>query len=459
MTILPTAKDQIMDCIKARGFGRCGLLRILVSLTFPLIAGLSVAGCTAPNGSRDVVWAVNVGGPAYKAADGTEFVAEESVSGGEIGTMSQVKGSSDGELYGSYRRGDIEIAHSLADGSYDVTFFFAEPDEVAGGERLFDAFVEGERVIDDLDVMLFRDGKINSALTVTVPDIVVDDGELNIRFEASAGEPVLSGLTVRTRQRPSEDWELTWSDEFDGDELDATKWSPRVWPPRKVNDEDQAYTDRARNIRIEDGHLVIEAHLEDYEGANYTSGRVQSQGKAEFLYGRFEVRAKLPRGQGTWPAIWMLPSDPFTYATTCSDGEWQGNHDCDAWPNSGEIDIMEHVGYQMNHVHGTVHTEAYYWLKWEQRKGRILLDAVDRDFHVYAIEWSPERIDMFVDDSLYFTYVNENRGWEEWPFDQPFFLIINIAVGGAWGRAGGGIDDSIFPQRLLVDYVRVYESR
>ena len=117
---------------------------------------------------------------------------------------------------------------------------------------------------------------------------------------------------------------------------------------------------------------------------------------------------------------------------------------------------MEHVGYQMNHIHGTVHTEAYYWKKWEQRKGRILLDAVDEKFHVYAIEWSPERIDMFVDDSLYFTYVNENKGWREWPFDKPFFLIMNIAVGGAWGRAGGPIDDAIFPQRMLVDYARVY---
>jgi beta-glucanase (GH16 family) len=112
----------------------------------------------------------------------------------------------------------------------------------------------------------------------------------------------------------------------------------------------------------------------------------------------------------------------------------------------------------MNHVHGTVHTQAYYWKKWEQRKGRILLDAVDENFHVYAIEWSPERIDMFVDDILYFTYVNEKKGWQEWPFDKPFFLVMNIAVGGVWGRAGGGIDDSIFPQRLLVDYVRVYES-
>jgi beta-glucanase (GH16 family) len=105
-----------------------------------------------------------------------------------------------------------------------------------------------------------------------------------------------------------------------------------------------------------------------------------------------------------------------------------------------------------------VHTRAYYWKVWEQRKGRILFDDVDTAFHDYVLEWTPERIDMYVDDSLYFTYVNEGNGWKEWPFDKPFHLIINMAVGGFWGRAGGPIDDSIFPQRLLVDYVRVYVS-
>jgi beta-glucanase (GH16 family) len=423
-------------------------------------AALTFSACGAEEPDGVFEWAVNVGGPAYTAVDGTRFVAEEHVTGGDTGSMPEVKGASDVELYRSYRRGDVKIAYPIADGIYDVTFFFAEPDELASGERLFDAFAEGTRIIDDLDVMLFRDGKVHSALSVTVPGIVVEDGMLNIDFEASAGEPILSGLSVRNKKPPSDGWQLVWSDEFDGDALDPDKWSLRVWPPRKVNDEDQAYTDRARNVRIEDGHLVVEAHREDYEGARYTSGRVHSQGKGDFLYGRFEVRAKLPRGQGTWPAVWMLPDDPFAYATTCSDDEdWQGSGECDAWPNSGEIDIMEHVGYQMNHVHGTVHTEAYYWLKWEQRKGRILLEDVDETFHVYAMEWSPERIDMFVDDSLYFTYVNENKGWREWPFDKPFFLIMNVAVGGAWGRAGGPIDDSVFPQRMLVDYVRVYEPR
>ena len=154
----------------------------------------------------------------------------------------------------------------------------------------------------------------------------------------------------------------------------------------------------------------------------------------------------------------MLPSDPYRYATTCEPGEdWQGSDNCDAWPNSGEIDIMEHVGYVMGHVHGTAHNEAYYWKTWEQRKGRVLLDDVDDAFHDYVLEWMPDRLEIFVDDVHYFTYMNEGTGWTTWPYDHAYNLILNFAVGGAWGRAGGPIDDSIFPQQMLVDYVRVYQ--
>ncbi|MEM7431889.1 MAG: family 16 glycosylhydrolase [Pseudomonadota bacterium] len=416
-----------------------------------------LVACQATEEPSPAPWAINVGGGAYAGVEGTAFRAEEAVSGGTAGTMAVVKGSQDPELYRTYREGDIVIDVAVANATYDVTFHFAEPADIGGGERVFDAFAEGQRVIDDLDVMAFRDGKVYSALTVTVPNVEVTDGELNIYFEASAGEPVLSALVVMPKQ-PTGDWSLVWNDEFDGDVIDESKWSARVWAPRKVNDEDQAYTDRPKNLRVVDGMLVIEAHKEDYQGANYTSGRLHTEGKGDFLYGRFEIRAKLPHGQGSWPAIWMLPSDPYRYSTTCEPGEdWQGSSTCDAWPNSGEIDIMEHVGYQMNHVHGTVHNEAYYWVKWEQRKGRVLPTPVDENFHVYALEWTPERIDMFVDDVHYFTYVNEGTGWNAWPYDHEFFLILNIAVGGVWGRAGGPIDDSIFPQQLLIDYVRVYE--
>lgn len=434
------------------------MTRFFCRIVAVLAAASVLPGCAWGGGlGVEAEWAVNVGGPAYEASDGTSYVAETSVKGGTAGRIEAVKGSQDETLYQSYREGDVRIDHPIANGTYDITFHFAEPLSIERDQRVFAAFAEGRKVIDELDVMLFRDGKVRSALTITAPGVVVTDGALNIHFEASTRQPVLSALQVRRKSVRDASWELVWQDEFDGPELDASKWSYRVWEPGKVNAEDQAYTARTKNVRVEDGQLVIEAHREDYHGARYTSARIHTSGKADFLYGRFEARAKLPRGQGTWPAIWMLPSDPFVYATTCSaPEEWQGNDDCDAWPNSGEIDIMEHVGYQMNHVHGTVHTRAYYWRMWEQRKGRILIDDAAEAFHVYALEWSPERIDVFVDDSLYFTYVNEHKTWQEWPFDRPFFLILNMAVGGAWGRAGGPIDDSVFPQKMLVDYVQVY---
>jgi len=407
-----------------------------------------------------VTWAVNVGGPAYRATDGTAYETESWVSGGTPGMLDTVKGSQDPALYRTFRAGPLQVRRALPNGVYDITFHFAEHESLAPGERVFDVLVEGRTVIPALDVMRSRDAKIHSALSVTIPGVEVADGELDIDFVAAVGQPVLSALVVRPAGTRGEGWEIVWSDEFEVDGApDPARWNIDIWPARGVNDEDQAYTDRPRNLRVENGHLVIEAHKEDYEGAAYTSARIHSRGKGDFLYGRFEARAIVPRGKGTWAAIWMLPSDPFRYATTCREGdEWQGSETCDAWPNSGEMDILEHVGYEMGHVHGTVHNRAYYWINWEQRKGRILLDAIDQDWFVYAMEWSPERVDVFVDDTLYFTYVNENGGWESWPYDHPFHLVLNLAIGGAWGRAGGGIDDDIFPQRMLVDYVRVYRK-
>ena len=431
-----------------RGTGRVRRFGLSVS---------AVALMSAP-AAAEVVWAVNVGGDAYVGRDGTVYAADASVAGGEIGALAAVKGSQDAELYRSYRRGDVSVVRALADGRYDLSLHFAEPDDIPGGSRVFDVVVEDRLRVDDLDVVAWRDGRAHSALTVTVPGVHVSDGELNVDFDASAGAPVLSAMAVRRAQPPAAGWELAWSDEFDyAGAPDAARWNVDVWPARVVNDEDQAYTADPRNLRVADGFLVIEARRERLDEAEYTSARIHTRGKGDVLYGRIEVRALLPRGRGTWPAIWMLPSDPFRYATRCEKGDaWQGSAECDAWPNSGEIDIMEHVGYRMGHVHGTVHNEAYYWANQEQRKGRVILGDVDTAFHVYALEWSPERLDVFVDDTLYFTYVNERDGWRSWPYDHPFHVILNVAVGGMWGRAGGPVDDSVFPQKMLVDYVRVY---
>jgi hypothetical protein len=240
-----------------------------------LLAGVLIAGSKAPSADTDVVWAINVGGPAYEGIDGTWYGAEASITGGSRRRMQTVKGSQDPVLYRTYRVGDVRVAHPIANGTYDVTFHFAEPEQLRPGGRLFDAFAEGRRVIEDLDVMSFRDGKAESGLTITVPNVVVVDGELNIGFEASAKEPVLSGLVVRGKNRPQSAWELVWQDEFNGDGLEDAKWNVNVWPPRKVNDEDQAYTARASNLRVEDGMLVIEAALK--RGRSCRAGRAHGR--------------------------------------------------------------------------------------------------------------------------------------------------------------------------------------
>jgi len=247
-----------------------------------------------------------------------------------------------------------------------------------------------------------------------------------------------SGLFAGTQP---EDMSLVWSDEFEGDGLpDSSKWSYDVGGDGWGNNELQYYTNGVlNNARVEEGHLVIEARRESYQNRSYTSARLVSRNKGDWLYGRIEVRAKLPAGRGTWPAIWMLPTD-WSY----------GN-----WPDSGEIDIMEHVGYDMNRVNATVHTKSFNHTLGTQVGNNIVAANVDQKFHIYRLEWRPDRIDVFLDDTHYFSFQNDGKGYASWPFDQRFHLLLNLAIGGSWGGLQG-VDDSIFPQRMEVDYVRVY---
>lgn len=251
---------------------------------------------------------------------------------------------------------------------------------------------------------------------------------------------------------------LVWAEEFEGTGLPNTaNWSFETQGPGWVNDELQNYTGtRQENVRLENGSLIIEARRDNFDGKEYSSARIHTAGKAEFAQGRFEARAKLPSGRGTWPAIWMMPSNPFKFATTCSAATgWVAG--CDAWPNSGEIDFMEHVGYDPGVVHGTIHCQAYNWNQAQQKTAQIEVTDVFETFHLYAVEKRLDRIDIFVDGEKYFSYKKlPGSDWKSWPFDEPFFFILNIAVGGQWGGAQG-VDPGIFPQRMEIDYLRVYE--
>ncbi len=235
-------------------------------------------------------------------------------------------------------------------------------------------------------------------------------------------------------------WKLVWSDDFEtAGAPDPAKWGYDIGGNGWGNQELQFYTERRQNARVEEGVLIIEARKEPFEKSAYTSARLVTKGKGEWRYGRIEVRAKLPSGRGTWPAIWLLAATPKL-----------------RWPDDGEIDIMEHVGFDPGVVHASIHTKLYNHLAGTQKTANTKVADCTSVFHVYALEWSRDRLDAFVDDTKYFSFSRPAGGEESWPFDKKFYLILNVVISGNWGGQKGG-DDTILPARMIVDYVRVYE--
>ena len=245
-------------------------------------------------------------------------------------------------------------------------------------------------------------------------------------------------------------YELVWSDEFDGPAgapPDPANWTYDLgtgcpglcgWG----NDELQTYTDRPENVSMDgEGHLVITARRETLDDRDYTSARIRTEGLFTQQYGRFEARIKLPRGQGLWPAFWMLGDDIRSVG----------------WPRCGEIDIMEYRGQETDIVHGTVHGPGY--SGGNSIGGSFALSNADfdADFHVFAIEWTESRITWFVDGEPYFRVRPRDLGSRDWVFDHPFFLILNVAVGGNFVGPVGA--NTMFPQTMTIDWVRAYEAR
>jgi beta-glucanase (GH16 family) len=221
---------------------------------------------------------------------------------------------------------------------------------------------------------------------------------------------------------------------------DPAKWNYDMGGSGWGNNELQFYTNALPNAKVDAGNLTITAIKEPYSGRNYTSARLLSKGTGDFLYGRVEVRAKLPSGRGTWPAIWMLPTD-WAYGD---------------WPKSGEIDIMEHVGYDPNNIHFSVHTQSYNWTNGTEKTAIKNIPTAMTDFHKYRVDWTPYALRGYYDDALVFTFINEGLGSASWPFDKRFHVLLNLAVGGNWGGQQG-VDDAVFPASLVIDYVRVYK--
>ena len=260
-------------------------------------------------------------------------------------------------------------------------------------------------------------------------------------------EPKSSEKQPVVNEWDKEGWAQVWNDEFAGPDLNLEKWSFEIGGHGWGNNELQYYSDDDSTAFIQDGKLVIRADLVPQGTGSadnlryFSSARLRTSGKGDWRYGRIEVKAKLALGQGIWPAIWMLPTD------------WMYG----GWPESGEIDIMEHVGYDPGRVHGSIHTGSYNHKINTQRGGSRLLDKISSKFYVYAIEWYEDRIDFLIDDAKYFSFQNDGKNdFNTWPFNQRFHLLINIAVGGDW--PGSPDETTQFPTEMEVEYVRVYEK-
>lgn len=255
---------------------------------------------------------------------------------------------------------------------------------------------------------------------------------------AQANSSAEADARARDAARPG--WRLVWSDEFDGSgALDASKWKFQTGGGGWGNGEHQHYTDRLDNVRRENGVLVIEARREDYQGDTFTSGRVNT--KPGWQYGRVEVRAKMPGGVGTWPAIWMMPVKP--------------KHSDVEWPDNGELDILEHVGRDPDKILSCFYTKNFNWMNdTGKTKVEELATATTR-FHVYAFEWDENEAAYFIDGRKWHSFPNPGTGYEDWPFDQAYYLILNQAMGGF----GGDVDPELQSAKYLIDYVRVYQRR
>ena len=234
-------------------------------------------------------------------------------------------------------------------------------------------------------------------------------------------------------------WTLKWHDEFDAKKIDPKNWTYDLGAGGWGNGEAQFYTSRPENARLEDGMLIIEARQEKYEDSYYTSARLKTQGLQNFQYGRIEARLKVPSGKGLWPAFWMLGSN------------FNGSN----WPDCGEIDIMEYIGKEPDLILGTLHGPGYSGALGFSAWNRQTYNIAD-DFHTFAIEWEADEIRWYYDGAEFHKVNKADVGERGWPFEQPFFIILNQAVG---GQLPGPVGlDTVFPTQYLIDYVRVYEK-
>ncbi len=262
---------------------------------------------------------------------------------------------------------------------------------------------------------------------------------VSVTQAGKAAQPVDPTITV------PEGYELVWNDEFDGAALDAASWTHEVQGPGWVNNELQTYVNGSFNgspvTEVSNGTLKINCFK---QAGKVYSGRIYANVKSGWKYGIFEARIKLPKGRGTWPAYWMMPVTV----------DWAN----EGWPRCGEIDIMEEVGYNPDYTSSSIHCDAYNHVKGTQKTAERLTRGAQEDFHIYRLEWTEDYIRTYVDDVRLLSFNNDKTGnVATWPFSKPFYLILNLAWGGDWGGAQG-VDESVLPATMEVDYVRIFQK-
>ena len=327
----------------------------------------------------------------------------------------------------------VEIAETLKQNGYEGHVQVVEVDFVDTKEKIAIMLDDELSGCDKVKVYYYIDKKFYWLNSVTVKN-----GQIGFKTNG-AGVYFITTNTAPIFDKNA--MELVYQDTFNQDgDIDHTRWEREVHEAGWTNEELQYYTDKIANSYIEDGKLIIKAIKEQYGNAQYTSARLAS--KTSWLYGKFEIKAKLPTGNGMWPAIWLMPKDSLY-------GEW---------PQSGEIDIMENVGKEPEWIHGSLHSSKYNFRNGNQVTAKTEVPTNSSEYHTYGAIWTPEYIEFLVDDVSYLKHSydseKEPSKWEVFPYDKPYYLLLNVAVGGNWG---GEVDDAILPQTMCVESVKVYD--
>lgn len=329
--------------------------------------------------------------------------------------------------------------------------------DATGGSKTFTVTTgsEWDAICTDTWVTLAKSGTLTTSGTVEVTiapnstrrertsTVTVLSGSaratVTITQEAKEAEPVDPTIEV------PEGYEMVWNDEFDGTSLNTSDWRHEVQGPGWVNNELQNYVNGSYNgipvTSVDGGILSITCFK---SGSRINSGRIYAKVNEGWKYGIFEARIKLPKGKGTWPAFWMMPVN--------------NDFGSNPWPLCGEIDIMEEVGYNPDYTSSSIHCDSYNHVKGTQKTAERYTAGAQDDFHVYRLEWTEDYIRTYVDGNRLLSFANDDTGnVSTWPFDKPFYLILNLAWGGDWGGAMG-VDESSLPATMEVDYVRVFQK-